>query len=291
MIAAAMAVVLAGGPLTILGILYQPGYAEGARALPVLAAAVCRSGAAVGLRVDHQRLGPAGRRGRAVAGPRWVPAGRRVGRLVPRAAPGPDMLLASAVANGAGVALGLASALHLPASPVSEPAPPLATRGCELGARRRRRRWCRAAWCPKPGKARAASSALAVVGVVFVAVLLLARELGPGGHRQTLRQDPASALARNPGRVPHQQSAGANGYFDVHARVGGAFRPQPAPRWPVAEACPTPRIDSSGSGPEPRHGQRRASRGGWPPSSAASLSAMATFASVRANAGAIPAPC
>jgi stage V sporulation protein B len=174
MIAAAMAVVLAARPVTILGILYQPGYAEGARALPVLAAAVC---GLAQLSVCGSIINASGRPGVAagLVAATVGAGGAAAWALVPRATPGPDMLLASALANGAGVALGLALALVYLRRAFGA-GPPLATVlrvGLAAAA-------AVAVGRLVPGSGKLAGLlALSVVGVVFVAVLLVARELGP----------------------------------------------------------------------------------------------------------------
>jgi stage V sporulation protein B len=174
MIAAAMAVVLAARPLAILGILYKPAYAEGASALPVLAAAVC--GLAL-LSVSGSIINASGRPAVAagLVAATVAAGGVAAWVLVPRAAPGPEMLLASALANGTGVALGLALALIYLRRRFGA-GPPLLTvlrvalaAAAAVGVGR---------LIPGTGKL-AGLVALAAVGVVFLAALLVLRELGP----------------------------------------------------------------------------------------------------------------
>jgi stage V sporulation protein B len=172
-IGGAMAVVLAARPRTVLGILYQPAYAEGAQALPVLAAAMC--GLAL-LSVCGSIINASGR-ARVAAGlvAASLVTGAAASSIVVRhAAPGPDMLLAQASANATGVALGLALALVYLRRQFGA-GPPLLTvvrvgvaAAAAVGIGR---------LVPGQGKI-AGLFALAVVGVVFVAALVALRELG-----------------------------------------------------------------------------------------------------------------
>jgi stage V sporulation protein B len=174
MIGVAMAVVLAARPAALLGILYRPEYLEGTAALPVLSASV--AGLAL-LSVSGSIINASGRPAVAAGlvattvlaggGAAWI--------LVPRATPGPEMLLATATANGIGVAVGLTLAvIYLRRR--FEAGPPLATVARVLVA-------AAAAVLVGhlvPGRGKIAGLAtLAVVGLVFVAALLVLRELGP----------------------------------------------------------------------------------------------------------------
>jgi stage V sporulation protein B len=173
LVGVALAVVLAGRPAVLLSILYKPEYLEGARAFPVLAAA------AVGLAV----LSVAGSIINASGSPRvaaglvaatLLAGGGAAFALVPRATPGPDMLLAAATANGIGVAVGLALAVGYLRRRFAA-GPPLATVVRVLIA-------AAAAIVVGhlvPGRGKIVGLAtLAVVGVVFVAALVALRELG-----------------------------------------------------------------------------------------------------------------
>ena len=174
MIAAAMAVVLAARPLAILGILYKPAYAEGASALPVLAASVC--GLAL-LSVSGSIINASGRPGIAagVVAATVAAGGGAASLLVRAASPGPEMLLASALSNAIGVALGLALALAYLRRRFSA-GPPLMTvvrvGGSAAAAVVAGR------LVPGAGKI-AGLFALAVVAVVFLVALVVLRELGP----------------------------------------------------------------------------------------------------------------
>jgi len=174
MIGAAMAVVLAARPLTILHILYQPSYAEGAPALPVLAAAVV--GLAL-LSVSGSIINASGSP-RVAAG--LVAAAMAAGTaaavtLVPRAVPGPQMLVAVAASNAFGVAVGLGLALAYLRRRFGA-GPPLAT--VARVALAAAAAVVAGHLVPGTGKIMGLL-ALAVVGVVFIAALLLLRELGP----------------------------------------------------------------------------------------------------------------
>jgi O-antigen/teichoic acid export membrane protein len=166
--------VLAARPLTILGILYKPAYAEGASALPVLAAAVC--GLAL-LSVSGSIINASGRPGIAVGlvAAAVAAGGGAASVLVPAAAPGPAMLLASAVSNAVGVTLGLALALiylrrrFAAGPPVMTVLRVGASAALAVVAGR---------LVPGAGKI-AGLFALAVVGVVFIVGLVVLRELGP----------------------------------------------------------------------------------------------------------------
>jgi stage V sporulation protein B len=172
-IGAAMAVVLAARPGSLLAILYRPEYAEGTAALPVLAAAV--AGLAL-LSVSGSIINASGRPRVAVGlvAATVFSGGGAAAVLVPRAAPGPAMLLAAATANAVGVVVGLVLAVLYLRQRFAA-GPPLATivrvavaaaAGIAVGR-----------LVPGQGKI-AGVIALAVVGAVFVAALLVVRELG-----------------------------------------------------------------------------------------------------------------
>jgi stage V sporulation protein B len=173
-IGATMAVVLAARPAAILGILYKPEYAEGARALPVLAAGIC--GLAL-LSVAGSIINASGRPRVAVRLMATVVlvGGGAAFLLVPRAAPGPQMLLASAVATTIGIAVGLGLAVLYLRHRFGA-GPPLATvvrlaaaAALAIGAGR---------LAPDGGKVLGLLM-LGAVGTLFVLALVLLRELGP----------------------------------------------------------------------------------------------------------------
>jgi stage V sporulation protein B len=174
MIGAAMAVVLAARPGSVLGILYRPEYAEGTAALPVLAASV--AGLAL-LSVSGSIINASGRPevAAALVATTVLSGGATAALLVPRAAPGPQMLFAAAVANAAGVAVGLLCTIIYLRRRFSA-GPPLLTVlrvGVAAAAAITVGRLV-----PGTGKL-VGLLVLGVVALVFVAVLLLVRELGP----------------------------------------------------------------------------------------------------------------
>jgi stage V sporulation protein B len=175
LIGAAMAVVLAARPSMILGLAYpKAGYAEGARALPVLASGLLVLAV---LSVCGSIINASGR-------PRIMVmlmsvtvavSGGSAFALVPLAKPGAAMLMAQATATTIGNAVGLVLALVYLRKTFGA-GPPLATVGrvaaaaaVAIGAAR---------VFPSGGKLLGMIT-LAVVGLVFVAALVILRELGP----------------------------------------------------------------------------------------------------------------
>jgi stage V sporulation protein B len=175
LIGGAMAVVLAARPHEILALAFpKAGFAEGSRALPVLAVGVL---ALAMMSVCGSIINASGRPRIMVAfmATTVVVTGAVAFTLVPAARPGAQMLMASAAAATAGNAVGLALALaylrrHFDA------APPLMTVGRIAAA---------AAAAVVAGRVFPAGGkvmtmvTLAVVGLVFVAALVILRELGP----------------------------------------------------------------------------------------------------------------
>jgi O-antigen/teichoic acid export membrane protein len=174
MIGAAMAVVMAARPAAILGILYKPAYLEGAMALPVLAAAVV--GLAL-LSVSGSIINASGSPmvATALVATTVVAGGAASTFLVRGATPGPEMLLGAATSNLVGVGVGLTLAvLYLLRR--FQAAPPLASvvrvaLAAVLAIAVGR-------LIPGQGKVVGLASLLAVE-LVFVAALVLLRELGP----------------------------------------------------------------------------------------------------------------
>jgi O-antigen/teichoic acid export membrane protein len=176
MIGAALAVVLAARPAAIIAILYShdPEYLEGARALPVLVAGVT---ALAILAVSGAIINASGK-------PRWGVAVllASVGTsataaflLVPGARPGGGMMMAQATAVAIGDFVGLALALlylkrRFDAGP---PLLSLARIGAALAIA-----VVAARVFPTGGKAMGLVT-VAVVGLVYLAALIILRELGP----------------------------------------------------------------------------------------------------------------
>jgi O-antigen/teichoic acid export membrane protein len=175
LIGGAMAVVLAARPATVIGILYDASYLEGARALPVLVTGVL---ALALLSVSGSIINASGRPRRAVALLTVTVATSATAAfiLVPHAAPGPSMLLAQATATSIGNIVGLSLALVYMRRQF-EAGPPLATVIRVVVAAAVAVAVGRV--FPSGGKLLGIVS-LAVVALVFVGALILLRELGPG---------------------------------------------------------------------------------------------------------------
>jgi O-antigen/teichoic acid export membrane protein len=175
LIGAAMAVVLAARPLVVLGIAYpKAGYAEGANALPVLATGVL----ILALMSVCGAIINASGRPRIMVGLMSITVAVSVGSaylLVRTAAPGAQMLLAAATATTLGNATGLVLAL-IYLRRQFDAGPPLATvlRVAAAAALA----IVAARVFPAGGKVMGLIT-LAVVGLVFVAALVILRELGP----------------------------------------------------------------------------------------------------------------
>jgi stage V sporulation protein B len=174
LIGAAMAVVLGARPETLLNIAYTANYTEGTRALPVLAGGVTMLAL---LSVSGAMINASGRPRVAVAilaATVLVGAGTAFA-IVPSARPGAPMLLASATATTVGNLVGLTLAmLYLRArfgawlSLASVARTAVATALAIAAAR----------VFPSGGKLLGLLT-LAVVGGVFIAALIIVRELGP----------------------------------------------------------------------------------------------------------------
>jgi O-antigen/teichoic acid export membrane protein len=175
MIGAALAVVLAARPEAVLSIIYpHEGYLEGARALPVLVWGVT---ALAVLSVSGSIINASGR-------PRWsviimliavATSATAAFLLVPRARPGAGMMMAQATAVAVGDLTGLVLALVY-LWRVFGAGPPLVS-VLRIAAA--------AALATIAGRVFPAGGklmglvTLAVVGLVFVATLIILRELGP----------------------------------------------------------------------------------------------------------------
>ncbi len=173
-IGTAMAVVVAGSPTVVLALLYRPEYHLGAPALPILAAGIV--GLAL-LSISGSIFNASGRPRVAVG---LIASALAAGAalnatLVPAAAPGAPMLVATAMAGASGVAVGLAVALvtlwrrfgaGLPAATLVRVAVAAAL---AVGTAR---------LFPSAGKL-VGLGVLASAGVVYFAALIVLRELGP----------------------------------------------------------------------------------------------------------------
>ena len=175
LIGAAMAVVLAARPQVVLTLAYpKAGYAEGANALPVLAAGVLL----LALMSVCGAIINASGRPRIMVGLMLVTVAVSVGTafiIVRTATPGASMLVASATATSIGNAAGLVLAL-IYLKKQFDAGPPLMTvvRVAAAAALA----IVAARVFPSGGKLMGLIT-LGVVGLVFVAALIILRELGP----------------------------------------------------------------------------------------------------------------
>ena len=192
LIGAALAVVLGARPDVVIGLLYShdPGYMEGARALPVLVAGVT---ALAILSVSGSIINASGR-------PRWAVVFLLITvavsvtaafLLVPSAQPGTGMILAQATAVAIGDVVGLALALiYLWRTFGATPPLPAVVRVAVAGAIA----VVAGRVFPAGGKLMGLMT-LAVVGLVYVAALIILRELGPADAaklQKILRRKPAT---------------------------------------------------------------------------------------------------
>jgi len=173
-LAAAMGVVLAARPAAVLGILYKPEYGLGAAALPILVTGQCCLALSA---VACAILNAAGRvRMALVVVAATVAVGAAVAAItVPRVVPGPAMLAAMAAATSTGMVVGFLIALaYLRARLGGGPpgATVLRVAAASIAAVAVGR------LLPGTGKI-GGLAALAVVGAVYLAALVLFRELGP----------------------------------------------------------------------------------------------------------------
>jgi stage V sporulation protein B len=181
-LAVAMGLALAARPAALLGILYKPEYGEGATALPILVAGECCLAL---LGISCAILNAAGRTtATAVLMAVTVAVGAGAAALlVPRAAPGAPMLTAAATATALGMVVGLVAALVYTRARLGG-SPPLAT-AARIGAA------TVAAvvvgrFLPGHGKLLGLVS-IAVVGLVYVAVLVATGEVSPADRAKLAR--------------------------------------------------------------------------------------------------------
>lgn len=169
-----MAVVLAARPLATLRILYKPEYSEGARALPMLVAGiVCLALLSVAGSIINASGKP--QVAAALVAVTVVVGGGAMFVLVPQAPPGAPMLFAAAAATAAGMAAGLLAALIYLYRRFAAGIPPATAARLAVAALA-----AVAVGRIIPTSSKVVSLiALALVGVVFVAVLIALREFGP----------------------------------------------------------------------------------------------------------------
>jgi len=173
MLAVAMGLVLGARPAALLAILYRPDYGEGASALPILVAGECCLAL---LAVSCAILNAAGRAGATIS-LMAITVAVGVGLahvLVPAAAPGSAMIAAAATSAAIGMATGfLGSVVYLRARLGGGlPAATVLRVGASAAAAALVGRFV-----PGHGKV-AGLAAIAAVGVVYVAGLLVTREIG-----------------------------------------------------------------------------------------------------------------
>jgi O-antigen/teichoic acid export membrane protein len=179
---AAMAVVLGARPAVLLRIFYPAGYGTGSAALPILAAGVV---ALALLSIAGSIVTASGRPYVAVALVAiTLAAGTGLAfTLVPRAAAGPAMLSAAAVSTAAGMLAGFLAALaylwrrFAAGLPLLSMLRVLAATVAAIGAAR---------LVPGTGVV-AGAAAMALAGLVFAVVLLLAREFGATDREKLLK--------------------------------------------------------------------------------------------------------
>jgi O-antigen/teichoic acid export membrane protein len=179
---AAMAVVLGARPATLLRIFYPAGYGTGAAALPILAAGVV---ALALLSIAGSIVTASGRPYVAVALVAiTLAAGSGLAfALVPRAAAGSAMLSAAAASTAAGMLAGFLAALaylwrrFAAGLPLLSVLRVLAATATAVGAAR---------LVPGSGIV-AGAAAMALAGLVFAVVLLLAREFGATDREKLLK--------------------------------------------------------------------------------------------------------
>lgn len=179
---AAMAVVLGARPETLLRVLYPAAYGVGAAAMPILAAGVV---ALALLSIAGSIVTASGRPyvAMTLVAVTLIAGTALAFTLVPRAAAGPDMLFAAALATAAGMLAGFCVALvylrrrfgaGLPLASAMRVG--LAVALAVLVAR------------VVPGKGvMVGLAAMALAGVVYLGTLVLAREFGPNDREKLLK--------------------------------------------------------------------------------------------------------
>jgi O-antigen/teichoic acid export membrane protein len=179
---AAMAVVLGARPEILLRILYPAAYGVGAAAMPILAVGVV---ALALLSIAGSIVTASGRPyvAMSLVAVTLIAGAGLAFTLVPRAAAGPDMLFAAALATAVGMLVGFVVALMylrrrfgagLPLASALRVV--LAVALAVLVAR----------VLPGAGKV-AGLAAMALAGIVYVGTLLLAREFGPSDREKFLK--------------------------------------------------------------------------------------------------------
>ena len=173
-LAGVMGIVLAARPAALFGVIYKPEFGAGAPALPILAAGQCCLAL---LSVACSILNAAGRtRATLTLMALTLAIGAAgVAILVPRAAPGAPMLVAAASATAIATASGLIAALVVLRARFSAGPPPatVARVGLAMAAA-----VVAARLVPGHGKI-VGLAVMALAGIAYVGVLIVAREFGP----------------------------------------------------------------------------------------------------------------
>ena len=173
-LAGLMGIVLAARPSALFGTIYKPEYRAGADALPILAAGQCCLAL---LSVACSILNAAGRAGTSLGlmGLTLAIGSTGIAIFVPRAAPGAPMLVTAATATAVGTSTGLLASLLVLRARLGG-LPTFATMGrvalaiaCAVVAAR---------FVPGQGKL-VGFAVMALVGLAYVAVLVVTREFGP----------------------------------------------------------------------------------------------------------------
>jgi O-antigen/teichoic acid export membrane protein len=179
---AAMAVVLGARPETLLRILYPAGYGVGAAAMPILAAGVV---ALALLSIAGSIVTASGRPyvAMVLVAVTLIAGSGLAFTFVPRAAPGPDMLKAAALATAAGMLVGFIVALVFlrrrfgAGLPLASAARVLLAVALAVLAGR-----------VLPGKGVVPGlAAMALAGIVYAGTLLVAREFGPSDREKFMK--------------------------------------------------------------------------------------------------------
>jgi stage V sporulation protein B len=179
---AAMAVVLGARPEILLRILYPAAYGVGAAAMPILAAGVV---ALALLSIAGSIVTASGRPyvAMSLVAVTLIAGAGLAFTLVPRAAAGPDMLWAAALATAVGMLVGFVVALMYlrrrfgAGLPLASTLRVVVAVGLAILVAR---------VLPGAGKV-AGLAAMALAGIVYVGTLLLAREFGPSDREKFLK--------------------------------------------------------------------------------------------------------
>ena len=179
---AAMGLCLAARPATLLAIVYPHDYGEGAAALPILVLGEC---CLAMLAVSCAILNAAGRAGAAIAlmGLTVVVGVGAAFLLVPKAAPGPAMLMAAATATASGTVIGFLAGVIYVRQRLGGGLPAASALRVGISA-------ALAAgvghFLPAHGKI-LGLAVIAAVGVVYIAGLLVTGELGAADRAKLAR--------------------------------------------------------------------------------------------------------